>query len=330
MVGDTAKISVVMCTYNGAKYLVEQLDSICAQTYSNIEIIIVDDCSTDTTFEILRDYQSKDPRIQIFQNAENMGFVQNFSKAISLTTGAYIALADQDDLWKPHKLDKFTNDIQGHLLIYSDAILINDKGQPLNRQLTRPNHNLVSGHCNQAFLFKNCVSGTTLMFKRELLTHILPIPNVSFHDIWIAFIASSLGTICYTDEAMIYYRRHENQVTNTQKKKERNWQYFLQTPLRKIEKFRHKNNEIQGMLNDFTAYRVFTEKVGDQTMLLLLDQLIEHYRNYNNIFINFPLRKLLIKYRNELFAICPKDKRLRYAKKNAYGQRFYAATFPFR
>ena len=76
------KISVVMCTFNGAKYLAEQLDSILAQSYSNIEIIVVDDCSTDNTFEILKNYQPKDSRIQVFQNSKNLGFVQNFSKAM--------------------------------------------------------------------------------------------------------------------------------------------------------------------------------------------------------------------------------------------------------
>ena len=130
-----------MCTYNGAQYLDEQLDSICTQTYPNIEIIVVDDCSTDDTFEILKNHQSQDPRIQVFQNSENIGFVQNFSKAISLSTGAYIALADQDDIWKPYKLERFANEIQNHLLIYSDAILMSPDGQLLDRQLTRPNHN---------------------------------------------------------------------------------------------------------------------------------------------------------------------------------------------
>ena len=316
------KISVVMCTFNGAKYLAEQLDSILAQSYSNIEIIVVDDCSTDNTFEILKNYQPKDSRIQVFQNSKNLGFVQNFSKAISLATGDYIALADQDDIWKPYKLEKFANDIQNHLLIYSDAVLIAPDGQSLNRELTRPNDHLVSGHCNQAFLFKNCVSGNTLMFKRELLQYILPIPNVSFHDIWIAFIASSLGTIAYTEEALVYYRRHESQVTNTQKEKKKGLSCLLQTPKRKIEKSRQKTNEIQRILNDFLAYRAFVEKVNDQTLLSILNPLINHYRNYNNIFINYSLRKILIKHRENLFAICPSNKRLRYAKKNSRGQKF--------
>ena len=327
---ETQKISVVMCTYNGAQYLDEQLDSICTQTYPNIEIIVVDDCSTDDTFEILKNHQSQDPRIQVFQNSENIGFVQNFSKAIALSTGAYIALADQDDIWKPYKLERFANEIQNHLLIYSDAILMSPDGQLLDQQLTRPNHNLVSGHCNQAFLFKNCVSGNTLMFKRELLQHILPIPNVSFHDIWIAFVASSLGTIGYTDEAMIYYRRHDNQVTNTKKKSKKDWQYLLQMPLRKIEKIRHKGAEIRRTLNDFIAYRTFSEKINDHTMLSILNPLIDHYRNYDDIFINFALRKQLIQHRDELFAICPPNKRLRYAKKNACGQKFHTVTLPFR
>ena len=147
------------------------------------------------------------------------------------------------------------------------------------------------------------------MFKRELLQHILPIPDVSFHDIWIAFVASSLGTIGYTDEAMIYYRRHDNQVTNTKK---------------------NKGAEIRRTLNDFIAYRTFSEKINDHTMLSILNPLIDHYRNYDDIFINFALRKQLIQHRDELFAICPPNKRLRYAKKNACGQKFHTVTLPFR
>ena len=319
-----------MCTYNGARYLPEQLDSICAQSYSNIEIIVVDDCSTDETVEILQDYQSRDLRIEVFQNPKNLGFVQNFSKAISLATGDYIALADQDDIWKPYKLEKFANKIQNHLLIYSDAILVDPDGLPLNRELTRPTDNLVSGHCNQAFLFKNCVSGNTLMFKRELLQHILPIPNVSFHDIWIAFVASSIGTITYTEEALIYYRRHENQVTDTQKHKKKGWHYLVQAPIRKIKKIREKEDENQRILNDFLAYKEFSEKISDQTLLSILYPLIDHYRNYNRIFVNFALRKILVKHRETLFAICPSNKRLRYAKKYSRGQKFNFMASLFR
>ena len=92
-------ISIAMATYNGEKYLAEQLDSILAQTVQDFELIVCDDCSSDSTAEILSRYAEKDSRIKIFVNEKNLGFVKNFEKAVSLCSGEYIALSDQDDVW---------------------------------------------------------------------------------------------------------------------------------------------------------------------------------------------------------------------------------------
>ena len=119
-------VSIAMCTYNGEKYLRGQLDSIIGQTYKNLEIIIVDDGSKDATMHILNTYASIDNRIKIFQNEKNLGFVQNFSKAISLCNGDFIALADQDDIWKKNKIEVFINEIGENTLIYSDAQLMDE------------------------------------------------------------------------------------------------------------------------------------------------------------------------------------------------------------
>src|ERR1700742_3478188 len=97
-------ISVALCTYSGEKFLQEQMDSILAQTYKNLEIVIVDDCSTDRTIDIINSYAEKDKRIKLFQNDTNLGFNKNFEKALSLTTGEYISISDQDDTWLPQKL----------------------------------------------------------------------------------------------------------------------------------------------------------------------------------------------------------------------------------
>lgn len=88
-----------MATYNGEKYLREQIDSIFNQTVQDFELIVCDDCSTDTTWNILLDYQVQDKRIKCYRDEENLGFKKNFEKAIGLCTGEYIALSDQDDVW---------------------------------------------------------------------------------------------------------------------------------------------------------------------------------------------------------------------------------------
>lgn len=315
-------VSIAMCTYNGAKYLEEQLNSLSAQSYSNLEIIIVDDGSTDDTVEILRRYQTLDPRINLYFNETNLGFINNFSKAISLCTGDYIALADQDDIWKKEKIQLFLDSIGDNVLIYSDAMLIDELGNPMAHQLIRPEHHLVDGRCNKTFLFLNCVSGNTLMFKKELLGEILPIPDVSYHDVWIAYVASSLGTIKYTDEPMIYYRRHEEQVTlHPIKKKDL---YYFKTRIR--QKIDEKIKFAEMKLRDFRAFYRFSQKIDDEEMVHLLSILIDHYERYGEIIINFRLRKFLVRYKDEIYAIVKSKKRLTRAKRAAYGLKYYLYT----
>lgn len=313
-------VSIAMCTYNGEKYLRGQLDSIIDQTYMNLEIIVVDDGSKDGTMDILNKYASNDSRIKIFQNEKNLGFVQNFSKAISLCNGDFIALADQDDIWKNNKIEVFINEIGENTLIYSDAELIDEDGAILDKCLIWPNRNLVSGACNKAFFFYNCVSGNTLMFKRDLLTSILPIPAVSFHDIWIAYVASSLGTITYTDEPMTYYRRHQEQVTKT---KPKNYKNFLDRLNIKRDR---KTNDAKQFINDFTHYKNFSTLIGDTQTAEILNALLSHFINYEKIFINFKLRRMLMEFSNELFAIIQKNRRIRQVKRLSMGLKFHQST----
>lgn len=319
----TPLVSIAMCTYNGGKYLEQQLDSLCGQTYKNLEIIIVDDCSKDNTVAILQHYKNRDERIKLFVNEENLGFTQNFSKAISLCHGDFIALADQDDIWKGEKIERFIDMINDHVLIYSDAILIDEFSQPKNEQLIRPENQLVAGHCNKAFLFMNCVSGNTLMFKKELLEYVLPIPPISYHDVWIAYVASSLGTITYMNEPMIYYRRHVEQVT-LHPIKNKNFDYFKTRVRQKTDE---KMRFTKMKLIDFTAFRELSIKINDSEMIELLGELIHHYQNYRKIIMNISLRKLLLRYKDEIFAIAKSEKREKRAKRAALGLKYYLYTF---
>src|SRR5882762_9584184 len=96
----TPLVSIAICTYNGARFIRPLLQSITDQSYDDLEIIIVDDCSQDGTFDILNTFQEADRRVKLYRNEQNLGYVKNFEKAIDLCTGEYIALCDQDDIWQ--------------------------------------------------------------------------------------------------------------------------------------------------------------------------------------------------------------------------------------
>src|SRR5438270_11536697 len=105
-------VSVVLCTYNGALYVAEQIESILQQTYPRLEVIIADDASTDKTYEILKHYAATDNRITLYRRETNAGYNTNFSEACAKTTGDFIAIADQDDIWEFEKVETLVNKIE--------------------------------------------------------------------------------------------------------------------------------------------------------------------------------------------------------------------------
>lgn len=313
-------ISIAMCSYNGEKYIKEQLDSIVNQTYKNIEIIITDDCSNDNTVKIIQEYQKNDTRIKLHQNKTNLGFLKNFEYTISLCTGDYIALADQDDVWKKQKLKTFIENIKDNVLIYSDAIIIDKDSNEVGAEFIRPGNYLCDGSCNKLFFLINVVSGNTLMFKRELIQYILPIPkNITYHDSWIAFVASTYGTITYTTEAMTYYRRYSEQVTHAVKKVHKNF----------FQKLKHKKElKIQNALmreKELKALRTLSI-LKDEETVKLLDALIYHYENYSNIYFNVDLYKELKKHSSEIFASIKPKKHKKLILRNASGLKIRTST----
>jgi glycosyltransferase involved in cell wall biosynthesis len=205
-------ISIAMATYNGQKYLKEQLDSIYAQTYKNIEVIVADDCSTDETVKILNEY-SISYGLKYYKNEQNLGYVKNFEKAITLCSGDFIALCDQDDVWRADKLEKMFKNIAGNLLIHSDAKLIDENGDTLSESYAAIAHKKFRKNTYEYF-FSNDVTGCTTLFKKELLFFALPFPkNMLAHDWWLALCASKEGSIKYLNEPLISYRQHaSNQI----------------------------------------------------------------------------------------------------------------------
>lgn len=212
-------ISIVMATYNGAKYLSEQIDSILSQTISNFELIICDDCSTDETWIVLEDYALKDNRIKLFRNNENLGFKKNFEKALTLCSGDYIALSDQDDIWTPNHLELLYTHIGDKMVVCGNAEMIGSDGESLGLTLQElesfnyvPDDNLQLA--SSVIFFRNPFQGASMMIKKSFLKYALPIPeSIKYHDSWFSNLSPFCGGIAYTTEIVNKYRMHGKNVT---------------------------------------------------------------------------------------------------------------------
>lgn len=213
-------VSIALCTYNGEKFLKEQLDSLVNQTYPNLEILVFDDCSTDGTVELLQRYAAQYPFFKITQNEKNLGYVKNFEKAVKSCNGDYIALSDQDDIWDINKIQLQVEAINGHLLVYHDSELIADNGTSFNKNMSDI-INLYHGDNPETFLLFNCVSGHSCLFKKELLKYTLPFKKGYYHDHWLAYVAANHGTIGLINKSLVKYRQHPNSNTDILRKKSR-------------------------------------------------------------------------------------------------------------
>lgn len=206
-------VSIVLCTYNGELYLKEQIDSILAQDYSNFELLISDDASTDNTRDILKAYES-DKRVQVFYQEKNLGLTRNFSFAVHKAKGDLIAFSDQDDIWLPHKIATLVKAIGDSPLVYSDSLLVNEKGESMNKKLSELK-NMYSGTDSRCYILYSCVWGHGMLVRKELLQKCDPMPPSVHHDIWIVFQAFMNGGIKYHDEVLTHYRQHATSTSKT-------------------------------------------------------------------------------------------------------------------
>ncbi|NDP22688.1 MAG: glycosyltransferase family 2 protein [Paludibacter sp.] len=203
------EVSIAMCTYNGALFLREQLESIINQDYKNItEVVCVDDNSRDDTWQILEEYAQKYPKFKIIQNNSNLGFTKNFEKAFSLTTKPFIAIADQDDIWYSSKITKLIDNIGSNLMSYSDNEYIDINGYSLGKKFSDYRRLSTCTSCLNFTLY-NGISGHTAMINRNLLKYAFPFSTVIPYDYWLAFHATQHGVIPYVNEPLVGYRQHE-------------------------------------------------------------------------------------------------------------------------
>lgn len=217
------KISVALCTYNGEKFLREQLDSILNQTRKVDEIVICDDVSSDKTIEILNDYNLKNKNLfRIYRNEVNLRSVKNFEKAISLCTGDIIFLSDQDDVWVLNKVatyETYFNENPSITVLASNGYCIDEHSKVHDRysiwdvpEFLREK-NIAFDYFTFISVLSNLATGSTMAFKKEILSEAIPIPEIKgfHHDEWIALLGAKNNSFELLNEKFYYYRIHDAQ-----------------------------------------------------------------------------------------------------------------------
>lgn len=199
--------SICIATYNGEKYIKEQLESIISQIAPDDEIIISDDGSTDKTINIIESLN--DRRITIYSNVGMHGFKNNFENAIKRAKGNYIYMSDQDDVWFPDKYNTILQYLKQNDLIHHNSELTNGNLEPYGKTLYEECNNRCGFWHN---LKKTTYYGSHMAFHSSLLKYALPFPktNELGHDVWLGFIATMIGKVYFADEKLMYYRRHED------------------------------------------------------------------------------------------------------------------------
>lgn len=229
------KVDILMATYNGEKYLKEQLDSILNQTHSNFVLHISDDKSTDSTRTILSDYAKKDKRVKLYFQEKNLGYIKNFEFLLSNATADYLMLSDQDDVWMNHKVEYSLNKLKREKLdlVITDLFIVDKELNNINTSYFQFAHLRFKSQLHLGnYLLRNPAVGCTMMLGKSLLKRILPFPELKHpyyvHDWYIYIMAEAYGKVGYLETPLIQYRQHGNNNIGMHRTKKRSLQ-FIQT-----------------------------------------------------------------------------------------------------
>ncbi len=290
---DDIQVDVLLATYNGEKYLKCQLDSILNQTHKNIRLLINDDCSTDNTRVILKEYEEKDDRIKVKYNEKNLGYVKNFEDLLKRVENKYFALSDQDDFWKEEKIEKSLNKLleEDADLVFTDLEPVDEKLNTITPSMVRfmqMDKNIKKHQDYKLVFLRNCVTGCTILSKKELINKYIPIPTKKpmVHDWWMALIISQIGKITFLDEPTIKYRQHGNNQLGI---------YGMKNYIQDFDEYREKY--IQLKLDQFNLYVANEQFFKNKELIMLSKKAIKYledirtkkYFNFKNIKTFFEL-----------------------------------------
>jgi len=293
-------IDILMATYNGEKYIRQQLDSILQQDYDNWNLIIRDDCSSDNTVQIIEEYQSKFPqKIKLIHAEAPSGSAQNnFFALLPYSQSEYMMFADQDDVWLLNKISLTLSKMEQMeqlygkstpLLVYTDLAIVDEDLTVINPSRYKMHDiNPERNHLNH-LIAQGIVYGCTLMVNRALLNFVEEKPSVDvMHDTWLSLLAASFGAIDYIDEALVMYRRHGGNASSLCNKGRIQWVLYQLGNIRKIrEKHRAYYKQANELLKQFDAILTSGQKI-----------LLEDYANLDNA---LPIKKAKVLKKHNLF-----------------------------
>lgn len=295
------RISVAMCTYNGADFLAAQLASIAEQTRPPDELIICDDASTDKTRALLESFArtSRIP-VSLYFSDQNAGSIKNFERAIGLCTGDVIALSDQDDVWHPDKLKRIEQaftDKPAAGLVFSDAELVDKDLRPLGQRIwnavgfdAHKQKLVAEGRSLDVLVYGWTVTGATMAFRSDYVPLALPIPtNIAMiHDGWIALTVAAVADVAFIADPLIDYRQHERQQIGAPKRQavqpERGLQ-AIESALRR----RVSVTDLHGILAVLEERLIAQQKAFDCRRALAF---AGNYSNHLDVRANLPRKRL--------------------------------------
>ncbi len=224
-------VSVALCTFNGERFIGEQIRSICLQSLRPGEIVLSDDASHDATIKLAeqtlaqcnQQTASAPVVLRVLRNVRALGITRNFEQAVRACRGELIVLCDQDDIWQPEKMKRMVAKFAQRrdlLLLHSDAELVDAGGRSMGHTLFESLEvspleieRIHNGKAFDVLLRRNMVTGATVMFRRTLLNDALPFPPEWLHDEWLAVVAAAVGAVDVVAAVLVDYRQHGgNQV----------------------------------------------------------------------------------------------------------------------
>jgi glycosyltransferase involved in cell wall biosynthesis len=278
-------VSVILIVRNGGDYLSPQIDSILAQTYSNLELLVCDDCSTDGTPGLVQDYMRRDSRVRYVRNEVNLRVSLTFERQCHLCRGEFIAPSDADDFWLPEKIEKQAAYLIAHpntQLVFTDDMIVNqDLSVKMGSfQKTMGNYSPGGDISIGALLERNVLAFHVSCFRRTMIPKLLPMPEQSIlmYDAWAALVCSLTGPIGYINECLVLYRQHQSNmvgagVRNTAFYFRRvNDSSFLGDYIRDKSGQMAIHKRLLAMEPGSEARKALTEKIDNQTSLLAIAQ----------------------------------------------------------
>lgn len=224
-------VSVCMATKNGVPFLREQLESILPQLTEEDEVVISDDCSVDKTLEVITSFQ--DRRLRVLENHSVHGITRNFERCLKAARGNYIFLADQDDVWLPHKVEVMRNALARFDLVMSDCQLVDDHLRMQERSFYSVNN---SGKGLFKNLIKNSYMGCCMAFTSRVRDRAVPFPaDIPIHDFWLGLVAELYFNVHFLPDTLLLHRRHYSNASTSGKLSDHSFRKQLANRYRMIK-----------------------------------------------------------------------------------------------